>query len=38
VLNQDGVLVADFKRLVLVPRRDTGDQQAANRSAEANVE
>src|SRR5687768_9041659 len=24
VLNQDGVLVAEFKRLVLVPRRDAG--------------
>ena len=25
VLNQDGVLVAEFKRLVLVPRRDAGE-------------
>ena len=24
VLNQDGVLVAEFKRVVLVPRRETG--------------
>jgi hypothetical protein len=24
VLNQDGVLVAEFKRLVLVPRKDHG--------------
>jgi hypothetical protein len=24
VLNQDGTLVAEFKRLVLVPRRDAG--------------
>jgi hypothetical protein len=24
VLNQDGVLVAEFKRLVLVPRRQPG--------------
>ena len=35
VLNQDGVLVAEFKRLVLVPRRDPG---APFQSAEANVE
>src|SRR5581483_360374 len=38
VLNQDGVLVAEFKRLVLVPRRDAGDQQAGHRGAETNVE
>jgi acyl dehydratase len=38
VLNQDGVLVAEFKRLVLVPRRDSGDQETGTRSAEANVE
>ncbi len=25
VLNQDGVLVAEFKRLVLVPRREPGE-------------
>ena len=24
-LNQDGVLVAEFKRLVLVPRKEPGD-------------
>ena len=34
VLNQDGVLVAEFKRLVLVPRRHPGPTDAA----EANVE
>jgi hypothetical protein len=33
VLNQDGVLVAEFKRLVLVPRKHPGDG-----SAEGNVE
>src|ERR1700750_2345813 len=38
VLNQDVVLVAEFKRLVLVPRRDTGGEGAASRSAESNVE
>ena len=38
VLNQDGLLVAEFKRLVLVPRRDSGDKEAGTRSAEANVE
>jgi len=32
VLNQDGVLVAEFKRLVLVPRRSPGAP------AEGNVE
>jgi acyl dehydratase len=39
VLNQDGVLVAEFKRLVLVPRRDPGgvDGRSSQR-AEANVE
>jgi acyl dehydratase len=26
VLNQDGVLVAEFKRLVLVPRREHGSE------------
>src|SRR5580698_5839761 len=36
VLNQDGVLVAEFKRLVLVPRRQPGD--AAVNSAEGAVE
>src|ERR671925_270740 len=34
VLNQDGVLVAEFKRLVLVPRRQPGPTD----KAEANVE
>ena len=28
VLNQDGVLVAEFKRLVLVPRRNPGTELA----------
>jgi acyl dehydratase len=28
VQNQDGVLVAEFKRLVLVPRREPGDAQS----------
>jgi acyl dehydratase len=35
VLNQDGVLVAEFKRLVLVPRKEPG---GALQEAEANVE
>jgi acyl dehydratase len=30
VLNQDGVLVAEFKRLVLVPRREHGPPAAAS--------
>jgi len=38
VLNQDGVLVAEFKRLVLVPRRESGDQASGSQSAETNVE
>jgi acyl dehydratase len=39
VLNQDGVLVAEFKRLVLVPRREPGDAETrSNQRAEANVE
>src|SRR5207237_9467129 len=29
VLNQDGVLVAEFKRLVLVPRREPGEDAGA---------
>jgi len=29
VLNQDGVLVAEFKRLVLVPRKTPGEAPAA---------
>ena len=33
VLNQDGVLVAEFKRLVLVPRKNPG-----RGAAEGNVE
>src|SRR5579884_4151904 len=35
VLNQDGVLVAEFKRVVLVPRKDPG---APTHGAETNVE
>jgi len=35
VLNQDGVLVAEFKRLVLVPRKTPGEPME---SAESNVE
>jgi acyl dehydratase len=36
VLNQDGLLVAEFKRLVLVPRREPGSQdEAAGAAAEA---
>jgi acyl dehydratase len=34
--NQDGVLVAEFKRVVLVPRREPGE--SGGRSAEANVD
>jgi hypothetical protein len=34
--NQDGVLVAEFKRVVLVPRRQPGE--AGGGSAEANVD
>ncbi len=34
VFNQDGVLVAEFKRLVLVPRKNPGSTGAA----EGNVE
>jgi hypothetical protein len=33
VLNQDGVLVAEFKRLVLVPRKQPGGG-----SAEGNID
>jgi hypothetical protein len=32
VLNQDGVLVAEFKRLVLVPRREHGGLAGADGS------
>jgi acyl dehydratase len=35
VLNQDGVLVAEFKRVVLVPRKEPG---APTQGAESNVE
>jgi acyl dehydratase len=38
VLNQDGVLVAEFKRVVLVPRRDPGDGSGRTQQAESNVE
>jgi acyl dehydratase len=40
VLNQDGVLVAEFKRLVLVPRKDPGGSsgETAAEPAEANVD
>ncbi len=40
VLNQDGVLVAEFKRLVLVPRKNPGDNGASAHAqpAETNVE
>jgi acyl dehydratase len=38
VLNPDGVLVAEFKRVVLVPRRDTNDGSTRTQSAESNVE
>jgi len=40
VLNQDGVLVAEFKRLVLVPRKTPGDNGASahTQQAESNVE
>jgi acyl dehydratase len=34
--NQDGLLVAEFKRVVLVPRRAPGE--AGGGSAEANVD
>ena len=35
VLNQDGVLVAEFKRVVLVPRKEPG---AALPSSDSNVD
>jgi acyl dehydratase len=38
VLNQDGVLVAEFKRLVLVPRKEPGGQPGHTQAAESNVE
>ena len=34
VLNQDGVLVAEFKRLVLVPRKNPGSAPAAEDNVE----
>ena len=41
-MNQDGVLVAEFKRLVLVPRKGNcipgHPQDGGSRSAESNVE
>ena len=37
VLNQDGVLVAEFKRLVLVPRKHPGEP-TSDHGAEGNVE
>jgi acyl dehydratase len=37
VHNQDGVLVAEFKRLVLVPRRRVGGSPSTD-AAEGNVE
>jgi acyl dehydratase len=36
--NQDGVLVAEFKRVVLVPRKGGADGSGASQSAESNVE
>jgi acyl dehydratase len=38
VLNQDGVLVAEFKRVVLVPRKHPGNGSGPVQSAESNVE
>jgi acyl dehydratase len=38
VLNQDGVLVAEFKRVVLVPRKQPGDGAGPAQQAESNVE
>ena len=38
VLNQDGMLVAEFKRLVLVPRKHPGEETSPAHAAEANVE
>jgi hypothetical protein len=38
VLNQDGVLVAEFKRLVLVPRREPGGPPDGDKVAGGNVE
>jgi acyl dehydratase len=36
--NQDGVLVAEFKRLVLVPRRHAGGSNGSTAEAEGNVD
>ncbi len=36
--NQDGVLVAEFKRLVLVPRRNAGSSTGSTAEAEGNVD
>jgi acyl dehydratase len=36
--NQEGVLVAEFKRVVLVPRRGEGDGSTSVRTAESNLE
>jgi acyl dehydratase len=38
VLNQDGVLVAEFKRLVLVPRRIAGERPANGMAGEGSVD
>ena len=38
VRNQDGVLVAEFRRLVLVPRKHSGGETSPAYAAEANVE
>ncbi len=38
VRNQDGVLVAEFRRLVLVPRKHPGEETSPAHAAEANVE
>jgi acyl dehydratase len=38
VLNQDGALVAEFKRLVLVPRKEPGEPAAAAAAAPAGDE
>ena len=38
VRNQDGVLVAEFKRIVLVPRRENGGSGGGTRAAEWGVE
>jgi hypothetical protein len=35
--NQDGVLVAEFKRVVLVPRKHPGESATADPAANASV-